>query len=80
MAVESHHAEDDDRDLAARHGLSSLRHTTTATGAAGLAREQLRHFSIDEHSDAIRADCGAEARRDAACLMSPADFSGIKGQ
>jgi O-acetylhomoserine (thiol)-lyase len=46
---------DDDRDLAARHELSPLRHTTAATGAADLAREQLQHFSIDEHSDAGRA-------------------------
>ncbi|MCU0760590.1 MAG: PLP-dependent transferase [Steroidobacteraceae bacterium] len=46
---------DDDRDLAARHELSPLRHTTTATGAADLAREQLRHFSIDAGSDAGRA-------------------------
>jgi O-acetylhomoserine (thiol)-lyase len=47
--------EDGDRDLAARHELSPLRHTTAATGAADLAREQLQHFSIDEHSDAGRA-------------------------
>jgi len=75
MAVESHHAEDDDRDLAAGHELSSLRHTTTATGAAGLARAQLKHFSIDERSDAIRAD----ARRDVACLTTPNDSSEIRG-
>ena len=46
---------DDDRDLAARHELSPLRHSTRLSGAADLAREQLRHFSIDAESTPGRA-------------------------
>jgi len=61
MTVESNHAADGariqnpDRDLGARRELSPLRHSTVASSAAELAHEQLRHFSIDERSDAGRA-------------------------
>ena len=41
--------------LASRRELSPLRHSTTATDAAALAREQLQHFSIEPDSPAGEA-------------------------
>ena len=45
----------DNRAVTLRRELSPLRHTTTATDADSLALEQLRHFSLDPHSELGRS-------------------------
>ncbi|MGB8326945.1 MAG: hypothetical protein WCE48_05135, partial [Steroidobacteraceae bacterium] len=51
-----------DPKLAARRELSPLRHTTDATSAEDLAREQLRHFSVDPDSAHGQALLGLATR------------------